>query len=127
MDNITHGILIDPYIKSLDVIQINDEHKVVDLLGLDMTFDCPMTWDTQGDLVYFAKVENALPGTLSFRIDGVFQPIFGKGLILGHSGTGRICGPRVPYTTWIRHVHFTFQFRLSDTRRLSADGWPATI
>ena len=106
MDNITHGILIDPYTKSLDVIQINDDHRVVDLLGLDMTFDCPMTWDSQGDLVYFAKVA---PGTLSFRIDGVLQPIFGKGLILGHSGT---CGPRVPYTTWINHVHFTFQFQL---------------
>ena len=48
MDNITHGILIDPYIKSLDVIQINDDHRVVDLLGLDMTFDCPITWDSQG-------------------------------------------------------------------------------
>ena len=35
MDNITHGILIDPHTKSLDVIQINDEHKVVDLLGLE--------------------------------------------------------------------------------------------
>ena len=113
MDNITHGILIDPYTKSLDVIQINDDHRVVDLLGLGMTFDCPMTWDSQGDLVYFAKVA---PGTLSFRIDGVLQPIFGKGLILGHSDTGRICGPRVPYTTWINHVHFTFQFQLGHTK-----------
>ena len=118
MDNLSHGILIDPYTKSLDVIQINDDHRVVDLLGLDMTFDCPMTWDTQGDLVYFAKVDNAPPGTLSFRIDGVLQPIFGKGLILGHSGSLTRRGS----TTFTSPSSSSW-----DTRTLSADGWPATI
>ena len=110
---IIHGFLIDPSLETIDVVRV-DGIDGVDSYGC--FFGGIYFVDSYGDRIHFCKPK---PGDVSFQVDGVLQPIFGRGLILGHDSSGGIysvdsliCGPRIAYIEWLHHIRFDNSFMI---------------
>jgi len=105
---IIHGFLIDPSLETIDVVRV-DGIDGVDSYGC--FFGGIYFVDSYGDRIHFCKPK---PGDVSFQVDGVLQPIFGRGLILGHdsSGLGLNCSPKVAYIEWLHHIKFDNSFMI---------------
>jgi len=101
---IIHGFLIDPSLKTIDVVGGGGDSLEFSLGGIHFV-------DSYGDRIHFCKPK---PGDVSFQVDGVLQPIFGRGLILGHdsSGLGLNCSPKVAYIEWLHHIKFDNSFMI---------------
>ena len=96
---IIHGFLIDPSLETIDVVRVDN---ALDSYGC--FFGGIYFVDTYGDRIHFCEPK---PGDVSFQVDGVLQPIFGRGLILGHDSS-----PRVAYIEWLHHIKFDNSFMI---------------
>ena len=107
---IIHGFLIDPSLDTIDVVRVDSALNLYGcfLMGKHVT---PISWNSLGDRIHYCEPK---PGDVSFQVDGVLQPIFGRGLILGHDirGLGLNYGPRVAYIEWLYHVKFDNGFMI---------------
>ena len=103
---IIHGFLIDPSLETIDVVRVDE---ALDLYGCFLEESTSV--DSYGDRIHFCEPK---PGDVSFQVDGVLHPIFGRGLILGHDSSGESpnCSPRVAYIEWLRHIKFCNSFMI---------------
>ena len=110
---IIHGFLIDPSLETIDVVRVDGIYSVdsYSVDSLEFSLGGIYSVDSYGDRIHFCEPK---PGDVSFQVDGVLQPIFGRGLILGHdsSGLGLNCSPRVAYIEWLRHIKFCNSFMI---------------
>jgi len=117
---IIHGFLIDPSLETIEVVRVDNalnlygcflmgKHVAPISLMEESTESIP--WNSLGDRIHYCEPK---PGDVSFQVAGVLQPIFGRGLILGHDsqGLGLNCGPRVAYIQWLHRVQFDNGFMI---------------
>ena len=100
---IIHGFLIDPSLETIDVVRVD---TALDLYGCFLMGKhvAPISWNSLSDRIHYCEPKQ---GDVSFQVDGVLQPIFGRGLILGHDSS-----PKVPYIEWLRHIRFDNSFMI---------------
>lgn len=112
-----HAILIDPELRRLEVVQVRDWRCINRLIGSD-TFNIaiPKDYETFMDDAVYVDDEGLLkPGLLSFHLRSYPQPLFGKGLIVGHDEEGESHAPKVPYMDYVsKHITWDPQYRTGE-------------
>ena len=108
-----HAILIDPDTRQLTVEQVRDWRCINRLIGSE-TFDIaiPKDYETfMDDAVYVDDEGLMKPGLKSFHLASYPQPLFGRGLIVGHDEEGNSHAPKVPFMDYLtKHIRFDPQF-----------------